>query len=213
MKTDELISLLASGAGAVQAHAAERRYAKAIGMGMLGALVVMLSVLRVRPDLADAASLPNFWLKIGFVASLFAASLFAALRLSRPGGRTQRIPALLIAPVVVMWAIAAYVLATATPEQRLGLFLGATWRSCPLLIGLLSVPSFISAMWAMRGLAPTRPRFAGFAAGLLSGATAALVYSLHCPEMAVPFVGFWYLTGMMIPAFVGYGIGESQLRW
>jgi hypothetical protein len=78
---------------------------------------------------------------------------------------------------------------------------------------MLSVPSLIAVMWAMKGLAPTRPRLAGFAAGLLSGALAALVYSLHCPELDAPFVGFWYLIGMLIPAGAGALLGESQLRW
>ena len=213
MKTDDLISLLATGAGAVEPRAAERRYAKAISMGTFGALVLMLSLLRIRPDLAEAAMLPMFWLKIGFVASLVAASLFAALRLSRPGGRTQRIPGALTGPVVIMWTIATYVLIMAAPEQRIALFLGATWQSCPLLIALLSAPVFVSVMWAMRGLAPTRPRFAGFAAGLLSGATATLVYCLHCPEIEAPFVGFWYVLGMMIPAGAGTLLGRSLLRW
>lgn len=213
MKTDELIGLLAASAGAVPAHATRRRFANALGVGMLGALGVMLTLLHVRADLLATAALPAFWLKIGFVASVMAASLFSAVRLSQPGARTHRIPAALLGPLVVMWPLAAHTLSVAAPEQRLELFLGSTWRTCPLLIAVLSVPAFIATMWAMRGLAPTRPRFAGFAAGLLAGATAALAYSLHCPEMTTPFVGFWYLLGMLIPALAGYALGDSLLRW
>lgn len=213
MKTDDLISLLATGAGAVEPHAAERRYAKAISSGAIGALVLMLPLLSIRPDLAEAALQPMFWLKIGFVASLVAASLFAALRLSRPGARLDGVTGAVAAPLLVMWAIAVYVLVQADPSQRVGLFLGATWKSCPFLIALLSVPVFVAMMWAMKGLAPTRPRLAGFAAGLLSGATAALVYCLHCPESEAPFIGFWYVLGMLIPAGSGAWFGESLLRW
>jgi len=213
MKTDDLINLLATGAGAVEPHAAERRYAKAMVGGAIGALAVMLSILRIRPDLAEAALLPMFWLKIGFVASLVVAGLFAALRLSRPGARLDGVAGAVAAPLLVMWAIAVYVLIQADPSQRANLFLGATWNSCPFLIALLSVPVFISVMWAMRGLAPTRPCLAGFAAGLLSGATAALVYCLHCPEIEAPFIGFWYVLGMLIPAGVGTLLGRTLLRW
>jgi len=213
MKTDDLISMLATGAGAVELHAAERRYAKALGSGTLGALVVMLSLLRVREDLAEASLLPMFWLKVGFVASLVATSVFAAMRLSRPGARLDWVPGIIAAPILMMWAIAVYVLLQADPAQRVSLFLGSTWRTCPFLIALISVPVFVAVMWAMKGLAPTRPRWAGFAAGLLAGATAALVYCLHCPEIEAPFIGFWYLLGMMIPAIAGYGLGKSQLRW
>ena len=213
MKTDDLISLLATGAGAVESRAAERRYAKAISMGTFGALVLMLSLLRVRPDLAEAALLPMFWLKIGFVASLMAASLFAALRLSRPGARLDWVPGAVAAPVLIMWAIAVFTLTQADPAQRSALFLGSTWSVCPFLIALISAPVFVAVMWAMKGLAPTRPHLAGFAAGLLSGTTAALVYCLHCPEVEAPFIGFWYVLGMLIPAAAGAALGRVLLRW
>lgn len=213
MKTDDLINLLATGAGEVEPHTAERRYAKAIGAGMIGALAVMLSMLPIRPDLAEAALLPTFWLKIGFVASLLLASLFAALRLSRPGARLDGVASALAAPVLVIWAIAVYLLIQADPSQRSSLLLGSTWSVCPLLIALMSAPVFVAVTWAMKGLAPTRPRLAGFAAGLLSGATGALVYCLHCPETEAPFIGLWYVFGMLIPAGAGALLGRALFRW
>ncbi|MBP8868383.1 MAG: DUF1109 domain-containing protein [Propionivibrio sp.] len=213
MKTDDLISLLATGACAVEPRVAERRYAKAMVFGALGALVVMLSLMNIRRDLADAAMLPMFWLKIGFVASVVAVSLFAALRLSRPGGLIDWVPRLIAAPVLVMWIIAAYVLIQADPSERADLFYGSTSAYCPFFIALFSVPAFVSVIWAMKGLAPTRPHLAGFAAGLLAGAIAALVYCLHCTEMGAPFIGFWYVLGMMIPAAVGALLGRVLLRW
>ncbi len=213
MKTDDLIRLLATGAGAVEPHVAERRYAKAMVLGGLGALLVMLSLLSVRRDLADAALLPMFWLKIGFVASVLAASAFAALRLSQPGARLDWVPRLIAAPVLLMWLIAAYVLIQADASARADLFYGATAAYCPFFIALFSIPAFVCVIWAMKGLAPTRPRLAGFAAGLLAGAMAALVYCLHCTEIEAPFVGFWYVLGMFVPAAVGALLGRVLLRW
>ena len=213
MKTEELIALLASGENAVDRHATARRYTIALSLGAVGAALLMATLLRVRPDLAQAATWPAFWLKIGFVAGVAGAALFAATRLSRPGARLARIPLALAIPVLIVWTIAAFALLTAEPPQRLQLFLGETWKSCPFLIALLSVPTFAAVMWAMKGLAPTQPRLAGCAAGLLSGATAALVYCLHCPELAAPFVGFWYLLGMLIPAGAGALLGKALLRW
>jgi hypothetical protein len=78
---------------------------------------------------------------------------------------------------------------------------------------MLSAPVFAGVLWAMKGLAPTRLRLAGVAAGLLSGAVGALVYSLHCPELAAPFLGFWYLLGTLIPTAVGALLGPRLLRW
>ena len=213
MKTDELVTLLATGATAVETHVAVRRYSVAVASGLIGAALLMLSLLKVRADLAEAAMLPLFWLKIGFVASLMAAALFATVRLSRPGARTGRLPVAMATPVVLMSAFALFVLLVAEPPQRSLLFFGETWRYCPFLIALLSVPAFVAVIWAMKGLAPTRPRLAGFSAGLLSGAIAALVYSLHCPEIEAPFVGFWYVLGMLIPAGAGAWLGESLLIW
>jgi hypothetical protein len=213
MKTEELIDMLATGVIAVDAHVAQRRYALAISVGTVAAVLLLLSLLRVRSDLAEAVLLPMFWVKPVFVASLAAASLLAALRLSRPGASLAWIPGAFAAPVLIVWSMAAISLLGAEPVERVDLFLGQTWKSCPLLIALLSIPLFAAMMWAMRGLAPTRLRLAGFAAGLLAGAAAALVYCLHCPEIEAPFIGFWYLLGMLIPAAAGAALGPSLLRW
>jgi hypothetical protein len=78
---------------------------------------------------------------------------------------------------------------------------------------MLSAPIFIAAFRVMKELAPTRPRLAGAASGLLAGATGATVYCLHCTEMSAPFLGVWYLLGMLIPAAVGAIAGHKLLRW
>lgn len=213
MKTDDLVVLLATGAGTVRRHAAERRYAAAVAMGAIGAALLMLGLLGARPDLAEASRLPMFWAKIGYVASLGVTSLLAVLRLSRPGAHLDGIPAMLAVPVVAMWVLAAIVLAGAEPALRAGLVLGETWTKCSLLIATLSVPMFGASLWAMRGLAPTRLWLAGAAAGLLSGTVGGLIYCLHCPEMEAPFIGSWYLLGMLIPAAAGALLGPRLLRW
>jgi hypothetical protein len=213
MKTDDLVTMLATGAGAVEPNATVRRYAIAIGLGAFGAALLMAILLGVRPDLAAAALLRMFWVKVAFAGTLAAASLLAAMRLSRPGAALGWVPGALAAPVVVMWMLAAVVLLRADPEQRSDLFFGETWASCPLLIALLSVPLFIAALWAMKGLAPTRLRLAGATAGLLAGTTGALVYCLHCPELAAPFLGFWYVLGMLVPTAAGALLGPRLLRW
>jgi len=65
----------------------------------------------------------------------------------------------------------------------------------------------------MRGQAPTQLPLAGTAAGLLAGTVGALVYCLHCPELQAPFVGTWYLVGMLIPGLFGALLGPRLLRW
>ncbi len=213
MKTDDWVVLLATGAGSVQRHAVARRYGAAVAVGVIAAAVLMFGLLGVRPDLAEASRLPMFWAKIAYVAALGVASLLAVSRLSRPGGRLGRVPAMLTVPVAAMWVLAASVLASAEPELRADLVLGSTWAKCSSLIAMLSVPTFVANLWAMRGLAPTRLPLAGATAGLLSGTVGALVYCLHCSELAAPFIGSWYLLGMLIPAAAGAWLGPRMLRW
>lgn len=213
MRTDDLVTMLATGAGAAQPNQAVRRYATAVGCGVLGAALLMATLLGPRPDLAAAVLQPMFWVKLAFVACLAAASVLAALRLSQPGVRLAWVPGALTAPVLAIWLLAAVVLARADAAQRAGLFFGDTWNSCPFLVALLSAPVFAAVVWAMKGLAPTRLRLAGAAAGLLAGAVGALVYSLHCPELGAPFIGVWYLLGMLIPTTTGALLGPRLLRW
>ena len=213
MKTNDLVMLLATGEGAVPGHAAPLRYAVAIALGTAAAGVMMLGLLGVRHDLAEAMRLPMFWAKFGYAAVLLLASLLAVLRLSRPGASLDRVPLALSAPVLAMWGLATVALAGAAPEQRLGMLLGNSWEGCPFFIALLSTPTFGASLWAMRSLAPTSLPLAGAAAGLLAGSVGALVYCLHCPEMGAPFIGTWYLLGMLIPTAAGALLGRFVLLW
>ena len=213
MKTNDLIDMLSRGPVAVAPHAIRRRYTVALAWGLAGAVLLMMLMLGVRPDLAAAAMLPQFWFKVLFAFCMTLLALLVSTRLARPGMALKQWPLALAAPVLVVWLAAAAILLQAAPEQRLPLLLGSTWKVCPLLIAVLSIPSFGALMWAMRGLAPTRLRAAGAAAGLLSGALATLVYCLHCPELEPSFVGVWYLAGMMIPTIAGALLGPRLLRW
>ena len=134
-------------------------------------------------------------------------------RLSRPGARLGWVPGALAAPVLAMWLLTAYVLLGAPLPERAELVMGRTWEYCLFDVPLLSVPVLVATLWAMKGLAPTRLALAGGAAGLLAGAIGALVYALHCPEMEAPFIGVWYVAGMLIPAAAGALLGPIVLRW
>lgn len=213
MKTDELITMLASGVDAVDPHALPHRYALALGWSLFGTTLLMLILLGVRPDIAVAARLVMFWMKLAFPAALLFGALLAAVRLSRPGARLGQLPLAIAAPVIAVWLFSAVVLLNAAPEEQRQLIFGNTWASCPLTIAALSVPLFGALIWAMKGCAPTRLALAGAAAGLLAGAGGALIYALHCPEMAAPFLGIWYVLGMAIPAAIGAAIGPWTLRW
>ena len=213
MKTDDLVALLATGAGSVESNAAARRYAASLGWGAFGATLLMAILIGVRPDIDTAALLPMFWIKLAFPAAVAVGSLLAASRLSRPGARLAWIPGALVAPVLAMWLLFAYVLLGAPPSERVELVMGSTWEYCLYYIPTLSIPVLVATLWAMKGLAPTRLSLAGAAAGLLAGAIGALIYALHCPEMEAPFIGVWYAAAMLIPTMAGALLGPIVLRW
>lgn len=212
MKTDDLINMLAGGDVRPQPLPLQR-IVLLLALGVLTTVALMAAVLGVRSNLAQILMLPAFWLKFIFVLALACVGWIATARLSKPGMRTGAVPLMIAVPLLVMWAIAAVSLLNAAPEQRSALFWGDTWRVCSMLIAGLSLPIFAAALCAMRELAPTRLRLAGAAAGMASGAAAAAVYCLHCPEMAAPFVGFWYVLGILIPTAIGALIGPRVLRW
>lgn len=213
MKTDELVTMLARGAEAVAPHEPERRYGRALAGGALAAGVLMALTLGVRPDLAAAAHDPMFWIKLAFPASVLAVALLATIRLSQPGSRLGALPATLAAAVASIWLLAAVQVARAPAVERVNLLLGETWLECPLNVALLSLPVFVAVLWTSHGMAPTRPALAGAAAGLAAGAAGALVYAVHCTEMAAPFIGIWYLLGMLIPSLAAAILGPRLLRW
>lgn len=213
MKTEELVALLATGTTAVDRGAAMRRITLALAVGGAGSTLLMAGLLGVRPTLPQDATLAMFWVKFVFVAVLLAGAVTAVLRASRPGAPMSRLAWLLAAPVAALWLLAAADLAGARPDERVALMLGQTWQVCALRIALLSLPAFGALLWAMRGLAPTRLRIAGAAAGLCAGAVGALAYTIHCPELSAAFLGTWYVLGMLIPAAAGALIGPWTLRW
>ena len=213
MKTDDLIAMLATGSAAVDAGVSRRRFMLALGWGGFGTLLLMAVVLGVHPDLPRMALEPMFWAKLAFCAVLAAAALAVAARLGRPGARTAGVASILAVPMLAMWLLAGIALDASTGAEREALVFGTTWRSCAFSIAFLSLPLFAGLLWAMKGLAPTRPALAGAATGFLSGAAAALIYSLHCPELGAPFLGIWYPLGMLIPAAAGAIVGPRLLRW
>jgi hypothetical protein len=91
--------------------------------------------------------------------------------------------------------------------------MGQTAAACPFLIALLSLPFLAAVLWILRELAPTRLAISGLAAGIAAGSSGALVYTLHCPELAPAFIAVWYVLGMLIPALAGALLGPRLLRW
>ena len=213
MKTDDLIAMLATGVEPVDPKALQKRFQWALLGGVLGGFVLMLWLFGLRKDLGSAAVLPMFWLKLALPLAIAVPALVLTARLGRPGVPPGRIGYALPLPWLLLAALALVVLANAAPQDRLAMVLGNTWLSCAFNIALVSLPAFGGLLWALRGMAPTRPALSGACAGLLAACLGTLVYALHCPEMEAPFLAVWYLLGLLIPTAAGALLGPRLLRW
>ena len=211
MKTDALINVLATGAGpAPRAPAARRLLPAALAGLALATLVAVVLVGLVPTAMFGRAPL---WIKFGYTGLLAVAAGWWAARLSRPAAPTGPAWHAVCAVVGGMALLGALALLNTPDNSRMAYLLGKSWLFCPCGVFVLSAPALACVLWAMRGLAPTRPRLAGFAAGLLAGAVGALGYSVACTEESLAFVAAWYSLGILITSLVGAALGPRVLRW
>jgi hypothetical protein len=213
VKTDDLISLLSTGVEPVDARLPARRFLAALAVGTLISVVLTTGILRLNVALWRETGEAMFWVREAYCAVLGALGLMLVVRVARPGRGIGLVPVGIVAVVMAMWMLALAALAAVSPQSRTQLILGHTAAACPFLIAFLAAPLFVAFIWAAGGLAPTRLRWAGAASGFAAGSIGALVYTLHCPELAAPFLGVWYLLGMLIPTAVGALLGPRLLRW
>jgi hypothetical protein len=212
MKTDELIGLLGQDAPAIAARPFAPRLLGAALVGVAVSGVILVGWLGLRP-LEPAMHSPPFWMKAAYTALFALAGLLASVRLARPGGRIG--PALGLVVVAVAWlAMLAMMETMRTPAAgQPHLWLGWSWKMCPLRILALAAPVFVAALWLMRRMAPTRLALTGAAAGLFAGGVGATIYGLYCEETAAAFVVVWYSLGMAACAAIGAAVGARLLKW
>jgi hypothetical protein len=211
MKTTQLIDLLACGAGAAPRSNAVPRLVPVVAGGAAFSAAAALLLLGAAPR--EMYALPAPWIKLGYAGLLALAATWLAVRLSRPVARLA-VPGRGVAGVVAgMAALALWSLAIAPSGSRIDTLLGDSWLRCPADVFLLSLPTLALALWAMRGLAPTRLSEAGFAAGVLAGAAGAAGYALSCLEVSPAFIGVWYTLGIALAGGLGAWLGPRVLRW
>jgi hypothetical protein len=211
MKTDTLIEMLARDAGPAPRALAARRLSPAAVGGLLVSAAIAIAWFGAIPAQMFATAVP--WTKMAYAGALALAAGWLTARLSRPAAPIDR-PWRVTALVVLAMAVVGGVSLTLTPAgARLDALLGQSWSTCPWSVLALSLPALAATLWAVRGLAPTRPRAAGFAAGLLAGSVGAFGYGLACPETSPAFVAVWYTLGIVCTGGLGAALGPRVLRW
>ena len=213
MTTDELIDTLSA---STRSTANARPTLTLALAGMTGLLVVLALIavaLGFRADLAASFTHPSVWMKYGATGLVLIAAAVAVRRLSIPGGQWKGAGPMLasIFVVIAIWALADI---NALPRDRwLPCLAGGESLTCLVGIALLSMVPMLTLGLAVRRLAPTRLEEAGALIGLAGGAIAALAYSLHCPEDAIPFLALWYTAALALCAAAGRLAGPKLLRW
>jgi hypothetical protein len=213
MQTDDLIRSLGNDLSPVRSGAVERRLAIGLAAGAVATLLAVALGLGFRPDLALAIGGFSFWMKLTYTFCLGIGAIAATAHLARPEAARAPWLWLLGVPFVVLTGVAISELAHTPESAWLALWLGDTWRVCPFLVLMLAIPIFIGLLWAFRRFAPTRLAAAGAAAGFASGACAATIYGLHCPEVSASFVVTWYTSGIALATLGGALAGPRLLRW
>lgn len=211
MKTERLIDLLASGAGPAPRAVAVRRLAPAAAVGALASAAAALLAIGPVPWYLFATPAP--WMKLAYAGALAAGAGWLAARLGRPAARSAGPTGALLAVAAIMALGGIWSLMGTPAGERLPALLGHSWSRCPFNVLALSLPALAAGLWALKGLAPTRPRTAGLAAGLFAGSLGACGYALSCTEFSPAFVAVWYSLGIALAGALGALLGPRVLRW
>jgi hypothetical protein len=212
-KTDDIIDSLVGDLKPVPRHALARRFVAGVLPALAVSLVLMLAILGLRIDMAEALMLPVFWIKSAYNVLLAIAAFLAAYHLARPDGSRGRFFQFAAAIVAIMAVVAAGQLMMSPAETYRSLIIGSSALHCPLLIFLFALPVLAGNVWVLRRGAPTDLRLTGFIAGIAAGAAGAWVYSWFCTENGMPFVLIWYSLGILLTGILGSLLGPRLLRW
>lgn len=213
MKTDDLITVIAADAGAVERPVASTL----LGAVLVTAVVVsllFLKMLGVRQDFwTGAMGSWQFWLKFVITLSVMIPAYFLVKDLSRPEASPKFLKSFIwVGPALLAVAIGneLYTL----PSDLWGIYtVGSMAFQCVSLIPALSFLPLAAILYALRQGAPANPVVAGAFGGLLSASMGATLYATHCVNDSPLFVSAWYPIGGGIVVALGAILGSRFLKW
>lgn len=212
MRTDDLIARLSGELEPVHGISLTRQLLLALAAGIAISMIVMLSVMGLRPDFSAAMASFGMWMKLAYTLIIAAFGFWVVERSGRPGASLGPPAMMLSLPLFAIVLLSAQQMRQPGADIH-GLIMGHSWSVCALNIVMVAAPCLLAAFWGLRRLAPTRLGLAGAGAGLFAGAAGAFVYAFHCTESAAPFVAVWYTFGIALTAGIGAFLGHWALRW
>jgi hypothetical protein len=212
MDTNELIKALAADTRQ-RAVPLTTVWHGAVGLALAVAAAVFIAMLGPRPDILVAAQTPRFLFKFA-VTIILAVSAFGLVReLSRPDESWRSVSAYLAAAPALMALAVAAELVRVPPDLWSVELVGTNSMVCLACIPLIGIGPLAVFLLAMRHGAPSRPAFAGAAAGLLAGGIAATFYAAHCTDDSPLFVATWYTMAIAGLAVLGAAGADRLARW
>jgi hypothetical protein len=165
-----------------------------------------------RADLGAVISTPRVAFKFLATLTLVGAAGLFALRATRPESEFNL--RAILAPVLTLLAVAITAeLIASPPAAWLALLIGTNALACLALVPLISLVPLGAILTALRYGAPSDPRLASAAAGLLAGGIGATLYATHCVDDSPLFVAAWYGLSITIVAVLGAALGARTLQW
>lgn len=209
--TNDLIAALSddlSGKGLANRGTGAMRFATVLAAAFALCICAILLWLQ-NPFAAYANSgFEPLYFKLAFSLSLLLFAPVALWVLGRPGREAHWMLGALSVPFVALTMLFIGDLAgDAQPLFR------GTWRTCLTAMLTLSPLAFGGAVMAVRQLAPTNLRLAGFVAGVFGGGVAMTAYTPFCPERGLDYMMAFYCLPILTMAAIGFLAGPRLLRW
>jgi len=211
MDTNQLISVLSRGAGPAPTFAVPRQLIPVSVAGFLASVLLSASLLGLLS--VDSFLQPVTWVKLGYASAMTLAAGLLTAALAKPVSGLDRPTRLLFAVAGAMVIVGLIVFALAPDNEKSVAVFGQTWLSCSWTLMAFSLPALLGIFFALRKLAPTRLRQAGWASGFLAGGLGAMGYALACPESSPTFVAIWYTLGIFLTGLMGRLLAPFALRW
>jgi hypothetical protein len=173
---------------------------------------MFILILTPRPDLSVAIATPRVAFKLLVMLTLIGAAGRFAFQMMRPEAKSSLESVLIPILALLATGIAGELIAS-PPEAWWRLLIGSNALACLTLVPVLSLLPLAGILAALRYGAPSCPRFAGAAAGLLAGGIGGAVYAMHCSDDSPLFVMTWYGLSVAGVAALGAVLGARWLRW
>ncbi len=211
MNTEDLIDILSKDTTSVRSH-----WLSLPSVTLLAGVLsvgVMLVFMGLRLDWPSWQSWFSLAMKLILATTVLSMALYRLRSAFRPEVSLKGSLKDFSVPLAVLLVLALGSLIIRSPSTWEAAIRGETLLICITAIPLLSLPILAGTLWVLHKGAVSDAFRCGLLAGLIAGASAVLVYSLHCPEDDPAFYGIWYTFGVTGSMLIGGIVGKRVLRW